>query len=307
MKKEGVIRYISVFLAVTVFVAFQLPFIQTAEAAGNSKTRYVIARTTYSYSDHFGSDKGSTVYTYYKNGLIKSRKSIDGKEIYKRDTNGLVTSYTAYNSKGRKESYAKNIIKDGKIAETRDYYFSKGKKKLEYTTKYTYDEADNMIRTEISNVGGRTVSTDYDSYGHILAQNTIQGNSSYLTKHTLTLDKHGNITKDVQKIEQTYEGDSRTYKHTVTEISRFTYSKTGKIKKYVYYAKGSKGRTTVTCTYNKAGKLKKIVSFTKNPDGTSEKSVENYTYKKVKVAKKYLKLVKSEQQNEQMITEQHLG
>ena len=305
--KKYVLRYVSVLLAALVFVSFQFPFTQTAEAAGNTKSVYVITKISSSYKDYFGSGHDTTVYTYYKNGLIKTRKTEDGKELYKRDSNGIVTSYTAYNSRGKKESYKKNIIKDGKIVESRDYYYVKGKRKLGLIVKYTYDEAGRLIHEESSGDAGPTRSTDYDAYGHVLTQITTQGDSSALVTHKLQIDKHGNITKDVLKEKRTYSGDPKTYTEKATEISRFTYTRKGKIKKYVYYTKGSKDRTTVTCTYNKAGRLTKIVSISKNSDGTSERQEEKFTYKKLKVSKKYLKLLRSEQREEQQITEQHLG
>jgi len=131
--------------------------------------------------------------------------------------------------------------------------------------------------------------------------NESSGSSSVCT-HTITLDKHGNFTKDSMKTEETDKWGSRVY--TDVQKNKYTYNKAGKITKIVTTFKhddGSKSKATTKFTYNKAGKIIKRVY-----KADEEKSVTVYKYKKIKVSKKYRKLISAEQKEIVPVTEQNL-
>ena len=84
------------------------------------------------------------------------------------------------------------------------------------------------------------------------------------TTHAIKVDDHGNVISDVQTITNVFDGNTST--EVVTTNSVYTYNKAGKIAKEVSTSTNSEGKVTSTST-------------------------TTYKYKKVKVAKKYWKLL----------------
>lgn len=198
-------------------------------------------------------------YVLNKNGLLVSINEANQKTVFKRNKKGYVKGYDQYNSKGEKTRYGIFKLKSGKYASSKIHYEVGNSTPIRNTT-YTYYK--NNVAKKV-----RMVAGDYSL--------------------TWNYDKKGNLTKHEEK-----SGD-----YILITKYKNTFNKTGKLTKQRGTISGSaNGTTTIKNTYNKKGLLTKKVTNTVLKDSSGKiksrgSETVTYTYKKVKVPKKYWKAV----------------
>ena len=266
--KKHVKRYLS--LALTFALVLAIPFAFTQEASAASKTtKYVTTSNTITYKNSDGSigSTSTTNITYFKNGLAKTITYSDGsKTVYTRNKKGYITSGTSYD-------------KNGKLDYAYSYKYEYNKKGLP-VKQYEYDQYNKLAGTytvsfykngkEKESVftfadGNGVNSYKYNKKGDITFVKYTDKTYSSWSNYSYKYDKKGNPTKIV-RTEEWVDGSDSGKATSVT-----TY-------KYKYDKKKNVKQSDSTEVYTSSdGKTR-----------TSSRTV-TYKYKKVKVAKKFLK------------------
>jgi len=258
MKTKRVSRFMSVVLAVMMFIAFSAPFTQVASAA-SKKTFYVPTKVTNTYTFNGQTGKSKTTFKYNKNGLRTSvRFSSGNRTTYKRDKKGLIKSWKTTNKKGKVIASGRSKIEGGVVVSEKVYNVKGKKKTLNYTASYTYANG-KVVREEDIYANGDKFITEYDNYGNIIKETYQLKIETMITTHNLKTDAQGNIISDVETVVDVFNGQKTT---TVTTTNN------------VY-------------TYDKKGNITKKVSTTTSGGKVTFSSTTTYKYKKVKVAKKF--------------------
>ena len=297
----------SLTIALIIVLAVVIWLASTAEVnAAAKKTFNVVTKTVTEYEaadeDDPGSDKCE--FKYYSNGLLKSATDImnmsgfsginsDWETVYKYDKNGLKKSEVA-TYKGDKANKTVYTIKKGKITASKYYDTSSGNELLS-TDKYYYKKGKlSKIVTTHKEDGSKSTMT-YHSNGK-----PKKYTSNFISNQTWKFDKYGNPTY----VKTSYEdGDGTTSTYTNT------YDKKGRIKKIVendsiiYDGRSYKETATTTFKYTtKSGKVTKVVQTVRTVSNFSGTDTEQtsvtttkYSYKKIKVAKKFWKIVEKQQ------------
>lgn len=252
-------------LALTLALVLAIPFAFTQEvSAASKKTKYVVSSTTTTYSD---STAYTTKYIYFKNGLTKSSTSSSGsKIIYARNKKGDVTSFKFISSNAGNNSYS--------------YYKYEYNKKGLPVKQYEYDEHNKLVATISASFykNGKTKESvetlpesqttfiyRYNKKGDPTFMKYSSGDSSTQSSYTYIYDKKGNPIKRVQLLDATYQGEHE--KETITTTYKYKYDKKKNIKKAV---------------------ITEVRVMNDGKTITSSRTI-TYKYKKVKVAKKFLR------------------
>lgn len=261
MKKQ-VKRYFA--LALTFALVFAIPFAFTQEAsAASKKTKYVVTSETITYSS---GTTYTTKYTYFKNGLLKSRTSTTGSQmIYTRNKKGDITSYKMKTSGGENiyASYKYEYNKKG--LPVKQYEYSEYNKLVSTYNNSFYKSGKQKESVETLSDGNSTLTYKYNKKGDPTLIRYSSG--GYVTQATYSYkyDKKGNPVKAVS-VDDVIDGGA-TEKSTTTTTYKYKYDKKKNIKR---------ADITEVTTYND-GKTR-----------TSSRTI-TYKYKKVKVAKKLLR------------------
>ena len=289
MKKNLFSRMVSLVLALAVFVMFPMTFTQEAQAA-STKTFYVTTSATYTYK--YQNEKSSTYYEGKhkrdKNGFLIKDTFDDGYDVYTHNSKGDVTKIKHY--EGKELSYTDSFVytygSNGRPKTEKWYFQSPGEKKeLQNTTKYTYysnkhvkkkvckssDGTDTYLYRKDGTLKSSTnkgkdsssAKNTYDSHGNVKTSKSISEDYSVSENHTtLEYDTHGNLIKDVYTLTDKFNNKTSTTKVTVT--IEYKYDKHGNILKCVTTKKSKEKGKTI-----------------------KETNTYKYTYKTVKVTKKY--------------------
>lgn len=301
MKHYKFKRCISLLLSVMVFVVMTMVSATEVDAA-SSKTFYVpkTEKTTYVYTSTYedgttNTDKESwtTSYYYGKNGLENKYTSESGTSKISRNSKGYVTGVKSYDKNGKLQSTTTYTRKsNGDATKMKSYDYSSGKKKLSFTSTYTYWRKGVIKKSTRKDADGSTTVYNYNKKGNITSYSADGGKYKTTYKHTF---KNGRLAKEVA----TNSGSNNDGSVATTT---FTYKvKNGKVIKEVAtcttkYKDGTTDKrvTTSTYTYNSKGKITKTVSETKADyaygGSYTSKMTTTTTYKKVSVNKKYWKL-----------------
>ncbi|MGN0443031.1 MAG: RHS repeat domain-containing protein [Acutalibacteraceae bacterium] len=185
------------------------------------------------------------------------------KEVTKSEDGTETTTYT-YNSSGR-------VTK-------KTYTLGSGLSKLTETTTYTYDDKGNVTKERQSSkigiipAGISTTVRTYDSKNRI-------------TKESITSDAVG-LNKDVTEYKYNSKGQLTSKVNTVydmgqksVESSTYTYDKSGRLIKFVYFDSELDMTCTTAYTYDKNGNVSKTVYEREAEDDTA-KITSRYTYDK---------------------------
>ena len=186
------------------------------------------------------------------------------KTTYKRNKKGVIKSWKTTDKKGKTTASGTCKIKGSKIVSEKIYSYNGKKKTLNSTIKYTFS-GNNVVHEESVYSDGDRFISEFDSNGNVIKDVLVMKDGSTMTTtHAIKVDDHGNVISDVQTITNVFDGNTST--KVVTTNSVYTYNKAGKIAKEVSTSTNSEGKVTSTST-------------------------TTYKYKKVKVAKKYWKLL----------------
>lgn len=185
------------------------------------------------------------------------------KEVTKSEDGTTTKTYT-YNSSGR-------VTKE-------TYTLGSGLSKLTETTTYTYDDKGNVtkerqsIKMGIIPAGISTTVRTYDSNNRI-------------TKESITSDAVG-LNKDVTEYKYNSKGQLTSKVNTVydmgqksVESSTYTYDKSGRLIKFVYFDSELDMTCTTAYTYDKNGNVSKTV-FEREAEDDAAKITSRYTYDK---------------------------
>lgn len=300
MKHYKFKRCISLLLSVMVFVVMTMVSATEVNAA-SSKTFYVpkTEKTTYVYTSTYDDgttytdkDSWTTSYFYGKNGLENKYTSESGTSKISRNSKGYVTGVKSYDKNGKlKSSTVYTRKSNGDATKMKSYDYSSGKKKLSFTSTYTYWKKGVTKKSTRKDADGSTTVYTYDKKGYITSFSSDGGKYKTTYKHTF---KNGRLVKEVAT-------NSGSKSDGAVETTTYTYkTKNGKVIKEVATSitkykdsTTNKRVSTTTYTYNSKGKLTKSVSETKGESEYSSytsKMTTTITYKKVSVNKKYWKL-----------------
>ena len=289
MKHKRLSSVLSLVIAVAVFFTFQFAFVQEASAASKTKTVYQITSVKYSTTYSDGEKiSGKSTFSYDKNGLCNKVVDDDVKVVYTRTKKGLVKEIKTYNNKGKVIQTRINTIKNGKISKSKLYdgKYTKNKKPI-YIYTYTYNSNGDPTKIVYEDKANKTKSTEmlkyyskgklkqttytesgskdvtkYDKKGHVTYSSYTNGGEKDEATYTYKFDKKGNVKEQKCKDTSTFNGE--TYK--------------------------SSQKTTYKNKYDKAGNLISVKENTYDSDGKKiSSSSTQYTYKKFKIAKKYVK------------------
>ena len=303
MKHYKFKRCISLLLSVMVFVVMTMVSATEVDAA-SSKTFYVpkTEKTTYVYTSTYDGNtttsksSSTTSYFYGKNGL-ENKYTYDstydsGTSKISRNSKGYVTGVKSYDKNGKLKSTTTYTRKsNGDATKMKSYDYSSGKKKLSFTSTYTYWSKGVIKKSTRKDADGSTTVYNYNKKGYVTSYSADGGKYKTTYKHTF---KNGRLAKEVA----TNSGSNNDGSVATTT---FTYKvKNGKVIKEVAtcttkYKDGTTDKrvTTSTYTYNSKGKITKSVSETKSESdygSYTSKMTTTTTYKKVSVNKKYWKL-----------------
>jgi hypothetical protein len=290
-------RAFTIALSFLLVLTFTVLSTVQADAASKKKTIYVPVSS--SSTMQFGEGSVSTTtykYTYNKKGLLTKStvKQPDStvKITWKRNAKGAPVS-TRTKMDGKLTAMTKYKVNNkGLVTQSTDYTFEKGKKQRDSVTKYTYYKNGQVKKSVFTSFDGGKASytTYFRKDGTIQKTISADKESTYKTIY----NKKGDEIKVNYKL---------PYGKGIATTS-YTYDKKGNEQKSVRTDKFTNNNGTVTTnitnstynyTYDKHGNItKQYTSFESNDDGTisTSSSVDTTKYKKIKVAKKYLKYIK---------------
>ena len=202
--------------------------------------------------------------TYNKKGLrtkyvTSNNKGGMEKVKIKYNSKGYMTSCKVYDKNNKLYSLIKVKMKKGRPYSSKEYRVNGRKKTLIYRQSFVY-KGKKLVRIKWTDLMTNTCGTD-----NVAASSAKKGsvNAKY--------DTYGNLTEDTITSKQTVSGKSVTTTYRVTH--QYTYDMVGNMTEDVCV------ETTTKVQAN--GKKSEIVT----------KTVKKYKYKKMKVLKKYLKMI----------------
>jgi len=301
MKNKNLKRFASLMLSLMVLTVFTLAVTLEVNAATETKTFYVMTKSTDKIvQDGKTTHKGTTTYTYDKNGLGKTTVTDYEKTVFKRNKTGYLTSVKRYDPSGKLfkiEKYSKNKVKyydvhgkDKALNATRtDKVYKNGKLKSyifenvggDYISNYYFDKKGNPTKSKVVDPIRITV-TKYDKYGMPISETAKLKDRSANQVITSKYKYNKNGTAASAKIVSVTDfsgGKDQQGGYTVTATRKTTYT-------YKYDKHGNKTRMVLTT---------KLKTVTEGPDSRYETSnstitqTYTYKYKAVKVKKAFWK------------------
>ncbi len=300
-------KALTVLTAAVVLLGSFLAFTQPAKAATQYKYFYVMTKSVSEYTSDGMSYTTTEKNSYYDTGLLKKNEIVcDGdfseafKNTYTRYKNGQVKTTKVYNLYWIHplQFYTKTTLEKGKPKKDIIYAYDNDGIRYRYGTKtYTYK----------SGKLSKTVQKGTDQYGTVMKETITYYKNGNPKKQVYTDSNTNGSTKSVRE----YDKNGYPVKHVYTDsygtetyVYKNTYNKKGdptKIVANLSYtpAVGSntsaysiKFVTTYKYTY-KHGNIIKCVQTQKSTQDngytSTNKTTTKYSYKKVKVAKKYWK------------------